>query len=406
MHPKHKWIPPVLFSAMILFLCLLSLQTGQAVSKTQNSRDTTWLNNFTSRLFQKWFLPAAAISNSESAQTTGTAICLNGTPLVVLKTEEEAKQTLSKYAESYIKDRDTPPVSINPEGELTYQTGVFSESRILTQESALRQLSGTPPQDALYTVKKQDSLEEISRKFHIPVSSILEINNLQDTSLKPGQKIWIAYPEPLLPILIEQETTYTEYIPHERIYEYTDALFSNEKKVIQSGKKGQKEIHARITIRNFQEINREILSENYIVQPQQEIIQIGTKERTAATGSFIRPVQGGEITSFFGVRARNNHSGVDIAVPEGTTVFASDTGIVTDSGWINGYGNAIILDHQNGFKTLYAHCSKLLVQKGDICLQGTPIAHSGNTGNSTGPHLHFEIRQNDACIDPCQYCPI
>ena len=95
------------------------------------------------------------------------------------------------------------------------------------------------------------------------------------------------------------------------------------------------------------------------------------------------------------------HSGVDLAVPEGTPVRASDNGkviLAENSG--DGYGNYIILDHGNGFKTLYGHNSALCVSVGDIVSQGDLIAYSGNTGNSTGPHLHFEIHLDDEKVDP------
>ena len=83
-------------------------------------------------------------------------------------------------------------------------------------------------------------------------------------------------------------------------------------------------------------------------------------------------------------------------MPEGTPVYAADNGKVIVAGDLdNGYGSYIILDHQNGYKTLYAHNSELLVSVGDIVAQGDQIALSGNTGNSTGPHVHFEIQVND-----------
>ena len=92
------------------------------------------------------------------------------------------------------------------------------------------------------------------------------------------------------------------------------------------------------------------------------------------------------------------------AVPEGTPVYAADNGKVIVAGDLdNGYGNYIILDHQNGYKTLYAHNSELLVSVGDIVAKGDKIAFSGNTGNSTGPHLHFEVQVNDEKVVPQQY---
>ena len=116
------------------------------------------------------------------------------------------------------------------------------------------------------------------------------------------------------------------------------------------------------------------------------------------------PLNSYTFTSAFKYRWGRLHGGVDLAVDEGTPVYAADNGkviVAEDSG--NGYGSYIILDHQNGFKTLYGHNSQLLVSVGDVVGKGDKIALSGNTGNSTGPHLHFEVQVNDEKVDPTQY---
>ena len=119
------------------------------------------------------------------------------------------------------------------------------------------------------------------------------------------------------------------------------------------------------------------------------------------------PISNYTFTSGFKWRWGKLHSGVDLAADEGTPVYAADNGkviVAENSG--NGYGNYIILDHQNGYKTLYGHNSQLLVSVGDIVAKGDKIALSGNTGNSTGPHLHFEVHVGDEKVDPQQYISI
>ncbi len=117
----------------------------------------------------------------------------------------------------------------------------------------------------------------------------------------------------------------------------------------------------------------------------------------------------GRITSRFGPRTHpitkkpDHHTGIDIAVPVGTPVKAVADGVVHFSGWSPGYGYTIILDHDYGLQTLYAHNSKLLVGAGTVVKKGQIVAHSGNTGNSTGPHLHFEIIRRGQAIDPMTY---
>ncbi len=114
----------------------------------------------------------------------------------------------------------------------------------------------------------------------------------------------------------------------------------------------------------------------------------------------------GRLTSKFGMRqnplgrGRQFHYGIDITNSSGTNIVASAKGIVIFSGYKRGYGRTVILDHENGYKTLYAHNSKVLVSVGDRVEKGQLIAKMGSTGRSTGSHLHFEIHENDKPIDP------
>ncbi|WP_028358093.1 M23 family metallopeptidase [Brackiella oedipodis] len=120
-----------------------------------------------------------------------------------------------------------------------------------------------------------------------------------------------------------------------------------------------------------------------------------------------KPVNGGNISSLYGYRihpvlgVRRFHSGVDYAVPVGTKVFAAAPGRVKFVGHKGGYGKLVILEHGNHYSTVYGHLSDYAnLKKGDIVSKGQVIAYSGNTGMSTGPHLHFEIRHNGATLDP------
>lgn len=121
--------------------------------------------------------------------------------------------------------------------------------------------------------------------------------------------------------------------------------------------------------------------------------------------SLIKPVSSGyTITSRFGTRSSGMHKGLDIAAPKGTAIYAAAGGTVTYSGWSNsGYGYCIIISHGNGIDTLYGHCSQLYVSVGQSVAQGEMIAAVGSTGNSTGPHLHLEIRVNGTRVNPQYY---
>ena len=151
-----------------------------------------------------------------------------------------------------------------------------------------------------------------------------------------------------------------------------------------------------------------------LVRDSEEIAAL-IRERVATasgavrgTGIFVFPVNG-RITSGFGYRRHpilgtsRLHAGVDFGAPQGTTIYAADSGSVIYAGWYGGYGRTVIVDHGGGITTLYAHSSRLFVSVGQAVTQGQAIAAIGSTGLSTGPHLHFEVRQNGNPVNPMAY---
>ena len=136
-----------------------------------------------------------------------------------------------------------------------------------------------------------------------------------------------------------------------------------------------------------------------------KIIERGTQ----IPPTFLKPISGGRLTSRFGKRkaptkgASTYHKGVDWSTPVGTSVVASSGGTVIRAGWGGGYGYCIYIEHPDGKVTRYGHLSKILVKTGQTVNQGEKIALSGNTGVSTGPHLHFEILVGGTQVDPFKY---
>lgn len=129
------------------------------------------------------------------------------------------------------------------------------------------------------------------------------------------------------------------------------------------------------------------------------------------SGKFILPLASyTRISDPYGLREkhpitgkRTMHNGIDYAAPSGTAIYAAEDGVVLTSGWINGYGYTITINHGGGYVTLYAHCSSLIAKAGDKVTKGQTIARVGSTGNSTGPHLHFEVKVNGVAQDPAKY---
>ena len=155
---------------------------------------------------------------------------------------------------------------------------------------------------------------------------------------------------------------------------------------------------------------RELIETSKEIEQMIRRIQSGEKNVGGSTGTMLWPAEG-EITSPFGWRThpifgtQRLHTGIDIGADYGDTVRAADGGVVIHSDWMGGYGNAVIIDHGNGISTLYAHNSQLLVDEGQSVSKGQAISRVGSTGYSTGPHLHFEVRQNGSPVNPLNFLP-
>lgn len=134
-----------------------------------------------------------------------------------------------------------------------------------------------------------------------------------------------------------------------------------------------------------------------------------SKYASASTGTWMtaHPVPDARVSSNYGMRTllgtTRQHSGIDFSAPTGTAIYASGAGVVTKSGWGSGYGYYVEVDHSNGYKTRYAHASRLIAKVGDYVNAGDHIANVGCTGRCTGPHLHFEVVKNDKRQNPSTY---
>lgn len=136
-----------------------------------------------------------------------------------------------------------------------------------------------------------------------------------------------------------------------------------------------------------------------------EILQVFRDENTSL--NFINPLRRLIVTSNWGKRidplngkTDSFHKGIDLAASLGTRVYCPESGVVRTVGWLKGYGKTIIIDHGDGYSTWYAHLSTYKVKKGDLVGQGDFIARTGNTGRSTGPHLHYEVRYKEESVNP------
>lgn len=196
--------------------------------------------------------------------------------------------------------------------------------------------------------------------------------------------------------------TLTKQLPMETIYVEDSSLYIGETKVLVEGQPELREITVEKYIDEDGNTHQGFSESRVIKEDVPRLIAIGTKEKPA----YIMPVEDYVFTSSYGPRWGRTHEGIDLAVSTGTEVSASAEGVVIQSGWNGGYGISIYVDHGNGIVTRYGHLSQAYAQVGRKVKQGEVIGLSGNTGNSTGPHLHFEVRIGDVSVNPANYVDI
>lgn len=146
----------------------------------------------------------------------------------------------------------------------------------------------------------------------------------------------------------------------------------------------------------------EICAEEVCAENSAELLTAEFDEVDDSDEGFVNPAVG-VLTSGFGQRWGRAHSGIDIGADNGEAIYAAADGTVIFSGTLGGYGNYIRIDHGGGVETAYGHCSSLSVGEGETVSRGQLIAYVGSTGNSTGPHLHFEVKVNGEFRDPLDY---
>ena len=260
----------------------------------------------------------------------------------------------------------------------------------------------------IYKVKSGDTLSEISIEVNIPMDDIIAMNDsLEDenTTLHIDQELIITVPEPELSVVRKEVNYYEEVYNADIIYVDNNDWYTTKSVVLQEPSAGFRKVVAEEVYIGDNQTERNILLEEVVMEAVPKIVERGTK----IPPTYIKPINGGRLTSSFGKReapkkgASTYHKGVDWAISSGSSVYASSGGTVTKAGWGSGYGYCVYIDHGNGTETRYAHLSKVLVSKGQKVKQGERIAKSGNTGVSTGPHLHFEIRIDGTPVNPLKY---
>lgn len=262
-------------------------------------------------------------------------------------------------------------------------------SKVISLEEAIEQVTKEKEKNQIYEVEAGDCLSVIADKFDLRLAELLAMNEglREDSFIGIGDELIVTVPEPELSVLVSKIRNFDEDFNLPVEYIYNDNEYTNYENVINEGKTGYRNVTAEITYKNGVEVDREILEEEIITEAVAKVVEVGT----LTPPTYVKPIYGGYLSSDYGARWGTIHKGIDWACPIGTSVFASCGGTVVSAGWRNGYGYCVEIAHPDGKHTRYAHLNEILVYAGQTVSQYEQIARSGNTGNSTGPHVHFEI---------------
>ena len=333
------------------------------------------------------------------------AITIEDEALVHLRSEKEAVDLLEKIKSAYIlEDKEYEEIEFNEEVQV--QEALSSLGEIVETENALKILQKGTDEEKVHTVAEGDTISEIAKQYGLTEEDIEKANgHLEDLHMiSIGDELNLIVPKPYITVRTVEYVEYTEDMDFETEYNDTDSLYEGDRKITQQGAIGEREITGYIIRENGRQVDMEIEEEKILSEPVTRIVARGTAKRptTVATGSFNSPTRG-RLTSPFGTRWGRMHNGIDVAGPIGTPVNSADAGRVEFAGYRGSYGNLVIINHENGYQTYYAHLNAINVSRGERVFKGAKIGSMGNTGRSTGPHLHFEVRKNGQPINPLRF---
>lgn len=322
---------------------------------------------------------------------------------------DQAGSQADQQGEKDFEDYDLGLMTMDFAEKVEIVETYLPESMLTPLDQAIEDVIKDQETPGEYEVVSGDTLSEISIKVNIPMDQIIAMNSEtltdENSTIRVGDKLIITVPEPELSVERMEQNYYEEIYDADVIYVDNDSWYTTQTKILQQPSAGFRRVVADVSYLNDREVTRDILKEEVVMEAVPKIVERGTK----IPPTYIKPISGGRLSSNFGRRksptkgASSYHKGVDWSVPTGTAVFASCGGTVARAGWGSGYGYCVYINHEDGRQTRYGHLSKVLVKVGQTVKQGERIALSGNTGVSTGPHLHFEILINGSQVNPLKY---
>lgn len=341
-------------------------------------------------------------------ETEASAVC-DGNRIVAIVKDQEAAENLLAQTMSQLSVPDRGMVLVETEfvNELSIRPINVILGSIQSNATAQKQMIEGGTMETFHFVEEGETSESLAAEFGVETIDIFDEDNLNVAEeIEQGDKVCIRSTVDPVSVKMVETGRVKEIIEYETIKKETDEYYKGDTVLEQDGVDGVQIFEGTITkVGGVETDRKESKPPEVLKEKQDKIILVGTTERpkTAATGTFIKPLEHFTMTSGFGPRWGRHHDGVDLAIGSGTPFVAADGGTVIRAGWYGGYGQCIDIEHEPGVVTRYGHCSQIYVSVGDLVYQGQTIGLVGNTGWSTGPHLHFEVHVNGSRVDPEAY---
>lgn len=252
-----------------------------------------------------------------------------------------------------------------------------------------------------YRIKKGETIDDVARKYNVKKEDIIEANkNLSVDKLKEGDYVYIPL-DKQHPQREEKTTENNRKEENENIKKYDSEVSKN--KVFKVSIP-HSDFQERLTSesnekKNGVKLNKPI-AEKRIADKKLDLKKLDRSKDNNIDFIVYPPIEGGQIISNFGMRNGRMHKGIDIKAPEGSPIKSAQDGVVVFSGFIRGYGNAVILKHEGDYFTVYAHNKYNTVKEGEFVKRGSVLGYVGMTGNADTPHLHFEVRKRTNALNP------
>ncbi len=337
------------------------------------------------------------------------AIVVDSKEVAYFESQEMADQVLDDLrlmytAEDAVEERIMFSETVEV---LKVKRDIYECDGFKTSEDVLEYIVKGTNEQRIHKVVSGDNFWDIADSYGLNVTELMEANpDIDEKRLQIDTELSLIVSDPLINVVAIQTLERVDPVPYGRATNVlTDKYYEGEYKTKQAGIPGEAEVIVEVYSQNGKMIGEKVLDQYVIKEPVEQIVYQGTKPAPPriGTGTYSNPTSRGYITSKFGARSLGYHTGIDIGLSSGSDVLAADGGVVTYSGYKGTYGKLVIINHGANTETRYAHNSVLKVKSGENVHKGQLIALSGNTGRSTGPHVHFEIRFNNNPVNPLGY---